>query len=401
MATDDQSSPGRKIAAARKRRGLSQRELGAILDRSETWVSQVERGVRTIDRMSVIERVADVLDIPASELAAGSPVAAPPAPEDHHVASDLALALVSSISLQATVDSTEADGSELAAEALKAWEYAHSSSYEQLGKLLLELLPQMETAARAAAGEESRKAYGALAKAYYAAAAVLAKMGQTAAAWVAVERGIAAAERSGDPLLMAEGAFRLTLVFQGARWLDLARRSAESAVAALEQLDSSSLAAMSVGGALRLQLAVIAARSDDAEEAYRQLDEARGLADAIGGDRNDYDTEFGPTNVTLHEVAVAVELGDAGRALRVARGLQDVALSPERRARLRIDLARAHAQRRNPDEAARVLLEADTIAPQQIRSHPLVRSVVHDLLQMAPTASEELSTLVDRIGLNH
>jgi len=257
-------APGRRIAAARKRRGLSQRELGAILDRSETWVSQVERGVRTIDRMSVIERVAEVLDIPASELAGGSAVAAPSAPEDQRAASDLALALVSSISLRAAVDSSNVDGTELAAEAVRAWEYAHSSAYEQLGELLLGLLPEMETAARAASGDESRRAYHALAKAYHAAAAVLSKMSQTSAAWVAVERAIAAAEKSGDPLLMAEGAFRLTLVFQGARWLDLAQRTASSAVDALERLDSQSIEARSLAGALRLQLAIISARSDDA-----------------------------------------------------------------------------------------------------------------------------------------
>ena len=41
---------GRKIAFFRTARGLSQREFGALVDRSEAWVSQVERGERRIDR---------------------------------------------------------------------------------------------------------------------------------------------------------------------------------------------------------------------------------------------------------------------------------------------------------------------------------------------------------------
>jgi len=97
---------------------------------------------------------------------------------------------------------------------------------------------------------------------------------------------------------------------------------------------------------------------------------------------------------------VAVELGDAGRALRVGESLDDTGLSPERRARLRIDVARAHTQRRNVDDAVAVLEEADVIAPEQVRSHPLVRSLVSDLLQMTPSASEGLSDLATKIGLD-
>jgi transcriptional regulator with XRE-family HTH domain len=41
-----QQALGRKIAAERRRRGLSQPELARLLGRSVAWVSQVERGVR-------------------------------------------------------------------------------------------------------------------------------------------------------------------------------------------------------------------------------------------------------------------------------------------------------------------------------------------------------------------
>jgi len=33
----------------------------------------------------------------------------------------------------------------------------------------------------------------------------------------------------------------------------------------------------------------------------------------LGEDRNDYNTEFGPTNVQLHAVAVAADLGMPGK----------------------------------------------------------------------------------------
>lgn len=68
-----------------------------------------------------------------------------------------------------------------------------------------------------------------------------------------------------------------------------------------------------------MQRAVAAARLNLADDAYGYLREARELGDQVGDGRNDYNTEFGPTNVALHEVAVAVDLGDAGVALRAAQ----------------------------------------------------------------------------------
>ena len=76
LSADYEKALGRKIAFNRKRRGLSQKEFAGLLGRSEAWVSQVERGVRRIDRMTVLEKVADVLDLPVAELAAEAPIVA-------------------------------------------------------------------------------------------------------------------------------------------------------------------------------------------------------------------------------------------------------------------------------------------------------------------------------------
>ncbi|WP_229686721.1 helix-turn-helix domain-containing protein [Longimycelium tulufanense] len=391
---------GRRIAAERKKRGLSQKEFGSLVDRSETWVSQVERGVRKIDRMSVLERVAEVLDVPLAELAPDVPVAAV-SPEKPEVVSDLALALTSSDALCAVLQrSQDVDVEKMVDSAILAWDYTHSSSYDQLGELLLEVLPDMERAARSTAGKDQKRLFASLAKSYHAAAAVLSKVGETSAAWVAADRAISAAERANDPLLMAEGAFRLTLVFQGARWFELARRTASTAAEALSSVQSKdNPAALSLWGALNLQLAVVAARIDEGDEAYERLQDAQDAAATLGKDRNDYDTEFGPTNVKLHEVAVAVELGDAGRAIRVGESLDASSLSAERQARLLIDLARAHTQRRNLDGAVSCLRRADQIAPQQVRSHALVRAVLADLTQSGFSDSPDLRQLVADLGL--
>src|SRR3954470_12712679 len=54
---------GRRIATYRRRRGLSQAVLAGLIGRSESWLSQVERGVRSVDRMSVLLDLARVLHV--------------------------------------------------------------------------------------------------------------------------------------------------------------------------------------------------------------------------------------------------------------------------------------------------------------------------------------------------
>jgi hypothetical protein len=103
--------------------------------------------------------------------------------------------------------------------------------------------------------------------------------------------------------------------------------------------------------------------------------------------------------VALHEIAVAVELGDAGRALRVAAAVDTDGLSPERQARMLIDVARAHAQRRQVAEAVAALRQAEQITPEQVREHDLVRQLVTDLLTMQDQPASELRGLARRLGL--
>lgn len=114
---------------------------------------------------------------------------------------------------------------------------------------------------------------------------------------------------------------------------------------------------------------------------------------------NDFDTEFGPTNVQLHTVAVAVDLADAGEALDVAAEIDASGLSPERQARLLVDVARAHVQRRHVGEAVAALLDAERLAPEQVRSHHLAKTTVNDLLdQFGRRPPADLMELARRCG---
>ena len=399
MTTPDyQKALGRKIAAERRRRGLSQPELARMVDRSVAWVSQVERGVRKVDRMSVLESVAAALDVPLAELAAEAPVVAA-VTEEPPGAAGLRLVLSGAFALRAMLDGRRSTAlSTLRSRTRKSWELTHAGHYTELTQLLSGLVPDLEMASRSAAEGQRAEVAELLGTAYQACSAALAKIGETDAAWIAADRAMAAAERAGNPMLVAAGAFRLVFVFINARHFGQAEETARTAAEALQSLaDQGDQQAMSLWGGLTLQRAVIAAHINDADLAYHQLERASQIAAQLGEGHNEYNTEFGPANVRLYEIAVAVELGDAGRALRAATEVDTGGLSAERRARMLIDVARAHAQRRQGDVAVAALLQAEAITPEQVRSHALVRQLVSDLLTTQESPAPELRDLAQRL----
>ena len=393
-----QKALGRKIAAERRRRGLSQPELARMIDRSVAWVSQVERGVRKVDRMSVLEALAAALDVPLAELAAEAPIVAA-VTEESPGASGLRLVLSGAYALRAMMDGHRAPAvSTLRTRSRKAWDLAHAGRYADLADLLRGLVPDLETAARAVLQDRRAEVFELMAATYQACSAALAKLGEPEAAWIAADRAMAAAERAGNPLLVAAGAFRLVFVFISARHHDQAEETARTAAEALWTMaDGGDPQAMSLWGGLTLQRAVVAARINDPDTAYDQLERAKQMAGRLGEGRNDFNTEFGPANVGLQEVAIAVDLGDAGRALRAAAAVDTSGLSAERQARLLIEMARAHAQRRQADEAVSTLLRAEQITPELVRGHILVRQLVTDLLTMQDPPGAELRDLARRL----
>jgi transcriptional regulator with XRE-family HTH domain len=396
---DYQKALGRKIAAERRRRGLSQPELARMVDRSVAWVSQVERGVRKVDRMSVLEALAAALDVPLVELAAETPVVAA-VTEEPPGAGGLRLVLSGAYALRAMLDGRRSPAlSTLRTRTGKAWELTHAGRYTELTELLSGLVLDLEMAARSTGEDQRADVFELLATTYQACSAALAKIGEPDAAWIAADRAMAAAERAGDPMLVAAGAFRLVFVFINARRYGQAEETARTAAEALQRVaDQGDPQAMSLWGGLALQRAIIAAHVNDPDLAYGQLERAGQAAARLGEGRNDYNTEFGPANVRLYETAVAVELGDAGRALRAAAAVDTSSLSAERQARMLIDVARAHAQRRHVGEAVAALLQAEDITPEQVHGHALVRQLVSDLLTMQDPHTAELGDLARRLA---
>jgi transcriptional regulator with XRE-family HTH domain len=78
---------GERIRLYRRRRGLSQPKLAQLIGRSESWLSQVERGVRSVDRFSTIIELARVLRVQVVDLT-GRPLSLAPNGGAHFEAVD-------------------------------------------------------------------------------------------------------------------------------------------------------------------------------------------------------------------------------------------------------------------------------------------------------------------------
>jgi transcriptional regulator with XRE-family HTH domain len=402
----DDRLTGERIAYHRKRLGLSQVEFAGLIGRSESWVSQVERGVRPVDRMSVLRKVADVLSVPVAELRGDDDlIAADERPEGFDM---IRAALTGHPAIGAILGTAQratpaADIEVMRSQHAQVWPLVHASQYTELAPVLAALIPGLETAARNARTDELRRqARELLADTYQAVAAMMAKLGEADVAWIAADRAAFTAEAIGQPLVVAASMYRMAHVFLSLGQTAQAQQVATATANALQPLIGAKQAgeAVALYGALQLVLAVTAARDNERAIAYQRLAEAGKIAEQTRAGPDAYDTEFGAANVGVHAVSVAVELGDAGHAIDLARDLDTSDLSPERRSRHLIDLAAAHTMRRQIGEALSDLQEAETIAPELTRSHYAAREITRDLLQLSGLRPRpELRDLAERFGV--
>jgi hypothetical protein len=199
-------------------------------------------------------------------------------------------------------------------------------------------------------------------------------------------------------------AYHLGHVFLRAGQVEEAAGVAMTAARALEPgLATATPEHLSAWGALHLTTLIAVARQDDQVAVRQLLGEARATADRLGQDRNDFWTAFGPTNVALHEVSTAVELGDVVEVVHKGEAL-DPARFPAgllgRRAQVFIDLARGYTQQRKDAAAVNVLLEAERIAPEAIRYQVIVKEMLRELLRREHRVSTpQLRPLAARVGI--
>lgn len=227
---------------------------------------------------------------------------------------------------------------------------------------------------------------------------MLTKVGQSDIAWIAAERGFNAAEGSASPSVRASLLRSVAFALHSTGRFEPAMDLVESGAGYLQAEIAGNDAALSVYGTLLLVGSMAAARFGDGSRTAGYLQEADSAAQRLGTDSNCLWTAFGPTNVAIHRVNTAMELGDVQTALDSGLSLNTDKVPAERQVRYLLDIARAYSLTGNRDEALRTTLTAERIAPEQVRQHYLTRRIVMTLMQSTPRKPTiELERLADRV----
>src|ERR1051326_238669 len=132
---------------------------------------------------------------------------------------------------------------------------------------------------------------------------------------------------------------------------------------------------------LALTRSLVAAADKRPGDVEAPLDYAGELAQRTG-EGNAFGLGFGPTNVGVWRMSVALEIHDHALAARIAENLRPELLqSPTRRAADWSDYGRALARLPGrQSDAGRARRKAELISPARVQRHPFVRDVLAELL---------------------
>ncbi|MFK3979763.1 helix-turn-helix domain-containing protein [Micromonospora sp. NPDC050397] len=397
---------GRRVAYWRGRRKLSQQVFADRLGKSKSWVDKVERGERRLDKFSVLLDMAGVLQISVDMLTSQVESTQTVPTTDQIDLDKLRLTLTHfAPAAYLGTPASPLPVADLRKAVTHAWLSLQHARYDILVRELPTLLGQVQAADAYYSGGNGEQAASLLGQVYQVTSSALRKLGAYDLARLTAERAISIAVRTGDALRAGTGTTRFANALLAAGHV---RQAFEANIVTAHRLapDGATWAdrdRVSVYGSLLLQATMAAAHLGDHTSVRELLREAKVAATTIGKDDNRHWTSFGPTNLQLHAAAAAVELGDGGRAVTINQGLplrRFGALMPERRAQHLLDIARGHVIEGNLSNGGECLVEADRVAPAEIRTRPVAHAVMAEILRRTPGSPSALVTdLADRMGV--
>jgi transcriptional regulator with XRE-family HTH domain len=405
----DEATVGERIAFYRRRKGITQEVLAGLLGRSVEWLAQFERGAKELDRLSTVVAVADALGIePVKLLPAafttrrrelrGAVIGT--APDSVAAIKAAMFRYNGSARVLGLPDRPPVEHAELATRVNEAFVCSQTERWSRLGLLLPDLIADAWQAADTSTGEGQHRAFGQLSLVWRVTSGMLDRIGEKDLSWIAAERDMTAAERSEDDLLIAGAVWRLAVVLRHNGRLQESIDVPVATADALRPQIVQSPQHASVYGALTLKGAVGAATVGD-HVAVRDFLRECNRAAALTGDRNDFWFAFGPTNVAIHRVWLAAEMGDPIDAIRQAEYVDDTVLPPEiaeRRTSHLITVAWSHYLRRNDDDALAALSAAWAAAPEQLMFTHRVHDMLRQMLRRDRHGRRGLRELAEFVG---
>ncbi|MFF3128325.1 helix-turn-helix domain-containing protein [Streptomyces sp. NPDC057908] len=426
----------RDLAAAirhfRQYTGASQTTVGSLAGLAQSDVSAIERGVRQVQSVDVLTRIAEGLAIPLSLLGLAGETGSADHPARRNSPVPLLMAAkVTGAELEDDVRRRElmtgalglgavlitGTGSEAAAaepagqnpaaameralfepvagrpttlsdlaEALATARGLFSGArYTALGSALPPLIATAEATRDATTGRTRERAQAAVARAYVLATELAVKQ-HSEAAWATADRALIAARASGDPRPLSDAARVLAITMRragrSAAAVDFLARTATSLVAEKSGPQADTLAARVCLLMTAAYTAASGGRRSTALDLLQEAEETAGRIPAAESGRPAglFTISASPAEVSMYRISSLTVLGTPDDAVQYVRRVEPAQLAnTERVARYLTDTARMWHQLGDGRRTFIALRAIEHTAPEEVR-RPAVRTLTADLL---------------------
>jgi transcriptional regulator with XRE-family HTH domain len=393
MTEDPAGHIGTRIRYWRKRRGgMTQATLAGLAGLSQSYVSHVEAGRKSVDRRSTMVALAGALQVSVADLL-GQP-GDPTDPVKAGSAAAVPAIRAAIIEIEEGERRTPTRGLDELTAVVERLDHLRSvSEYATMAPML----PGVLLDAAPAGGLT-------LVRAAYETSVCLRNLGYRDLALPAARIAVAAAQDLGDLAWLGAARFVHTLAMP----IEAAGTTSRIAGRTVDELQAGAAdkSVRQMYGQMHLSASMACAVDGREDDAAAHLAEARAEAATLGDPEDGKGFNlcgFGPTNLGLWDMTVAIELGDYGRVLELARTVRPGALRvANRHQSYWMSLGRALAHSGQTDrEALAAFQQAERAAPTPFSLNPVARDAVISMVYRARrrSVSEELRVMARRVGV--
>ncbi len=371
---------------------MAQAALAGLAGVSQSYISQVESGAKSVERRSTLVAIAGALQVSVADLL-GQP-GDPTDPLKAGAAAAVPTIRIALIEIDEGERRTPSRGpEEMAAAVEHVAELRARSEYAAMAGLLPQLLLD------AAAYDQIL-----LAEVAHTTSECLSSLGYRDMAMFAARVALRAAQEAESPAWIGSTRFvyTLSLPIEAA---PTTSRVVDKALAALQD-KASAPDVRQMLGQLHLSASLVCAVDERPDDAAAHLAEAQREAATLGDPEDGVGFNalaFGPTNLGLWRMAVETELGEYGRVIELAREIEPRRLKVANRHQsywLHLGRALAHSGKTDR-EALIAFMNAERAAPVPFAVNPMARDAVVSMVHRARrrSVSQDLRMIARRLGV--
>lgn len=369
---------GARLAARRKARRMTQRELADAATVSVDVVRKLEQRQRTTARLETLTALAHALDTSVGDLI-GKPAGLVVGAEDSEM-----LQIRRAVLGVAVPTDTNVKVAGLKERLRQVWALYWAGDYGPLARDLPGLIVIARLAVSEGGDRDRREASRMLGELLQVTASLLAHLAHEDLAYLALHGALDAAEHADDRFLHAAlQATRSWILSRQGLWAEAEQVAASTAQQVEPVLSQAGPDQVAVWGELLRYTALALSRGDRHQEAGEVIRLMTSAAVRMGSDRATryVSMPFGPTVVGMRMVDAAISAGDLRRAHQLARRVEHPEHVPAAmHSRYLLNVAWAQTQDWRSEEAVATLLRAEHIAPAALAHQSLARLVVTELL---------------------